>query len=136
MVVSVFSWGLFSVFSRKALQKTSPGLGMLYALSFGWLYASIPFLFSGGIGEIAGISATGWGNILLLGVFCSALAYLFWYDALKELQASEVGVFLYVNPVVAVLISALFLGESISVSMVAGGILVFLGVWFVNSGKK
>ncbi len=136
MVVSVFSWGLFSVFSRKALKKTPPGLGMLYALSFGWLYATVPFLFSGGLGEISGLSTIVWGNILFLGIFCSALAYLFWYDALKELQASEVGVFLYVNPVVAVLISALFLGESVSVSMIAGGILVFLGVWFVNAGKK
>ncbi len=134
MVVSVFSWGLFSVFSRKALQNL-PRAGHALRSFLRLVICFYSFSFSGGIGEIAGISATGWGNILFLGVFCSALAYLFSTTHRKELQASEVGVFLYVNPVVAVLISALFLGESISVSMVAGGILVFLGVWFVNSGK-
>ena len=136
MVVSVFSWGLFSVFSRKALRQTSPELGMAYALSFGWLFSTLPFLFSGGASEIPSISAGSWANILFLGVCCSALAYLFWYDALRELPASEAGVFLYINPVVAVLLSAAFLGETVTLSMIAGGVLVFTGVWFVNTKKR
>jgi RarD protein len=132
MVFSVFSWAFFSVLSRKALQQTSPDIGMTYALFFGWIFASVPFLVSGGTGEIAAVSAMAWGNILFLGIFCSALAYLFWYDALQLLPASEVGVFLYVNPVVAVVISAIFLGEPVTLSMIVGGALVFSGVWCVN----
>ena len=132
MVLSVFSWGLFSVLSRKALQKSEPALAMGYTLLFGWLYSSIPFFWTGGYREIPAIAPSGWANILFLGVFCSAAAYLFWYDALRELPASEVGVFLYVNPVVAVTLSVLFLGEPVTLSMIAGGALVFLGVWFVN----
>ncbi len=133
MVVSVFSWGFFSVLSRKALQRTSPELGMTYALTFGWLFSIIPFLVNGGLAELPSVSAKAWANILFLGIFCSALAYLFWYDALQVLPASEVGVFLYVNPVVAVIISALFLGESVTASMLFGGAMVFSGVWCVNS---
>ncbi len=132
MVFSVFSWGFFSVLSRKALQRTSPDLGMTYALTFGWLFATIPFLMAGGPAEVQAVSTKAWANILFLGVFCSALAYLFWYDALQALPASEAGVFLYVNPVVAVLISALFLGESVTPSMLLGGAMVFSGVWCVN----
>jgi drug/metabolite transporter (DMT)-like permease len=86
--------------------------------------------------EIPSISAGAWANILFLGVCCSALAYLFWYDALRELPASEAGVFLYINPVVAVLLSAAFLGETVTLSMIAGGVLVFTGVWFVNTKKR
>ncbi len=136
MVFSVFSWGLFSVLSRKALQNREPALAMGYVLLFGWLYSTIPFFWTEGYREIPSIAASGWGNILFLGVFCSAAAYLFWYDALRELQASEVGVFLYVNPVVAVTLSALFLGELLTPSMIAGGALVFLGVWFVNRRRR
>ena len=136
MVLSVFSWGLFSVLSRKALQKSEPSLAMGYTILFGWLYSSGPFFWTGGYREIPAIAPSGWANILFLGVFCSAAAYLFWYDALRELPASEVGVFLYVNPVVAVTLSVLFLGEPMTLSMIAGGALVFLGVWFVNRRRQ
>lgn len=136
MILSVFSWGLFSVLSRKALQKSEPALAMGYVLLFGWLYSSIPFFWTEGYREIPVIMVSGWANILFLGVLCSAAAYLFWYDALRELPASEVGVFLYVNPVVAVTLSVLFLGEPLTPSMIAGGALVFLGVWFVNRRRR
>lgn len=133
IVFSVFTWALFSVLSRKALRRTSPELGMAYALTFGWIFSTIPFILTRGVAEIPTISALIWANILFLGIFCSALAYLFWYDALQALQASEVGVFLYINPVVAVIISALFLGETVTFSMLSGGALVFFGVWCVNN---
>lgn len=133
MVASVFSWGFFSVLSRKALQQTPPELGMTCALTFGWLFSIIPFLVNGGLAELPTVSAKAWANILFLGIFCSALAYLFWYDALQVLPASEAGVFLYVNPVIAVIISALFLGEPVTASMLFGGAMVFSGVWCVNN---
>ena len=136
MVLSVFSWGLFSVLSRKALQNSEPALAMGYALLFGWLYSFLPFFWTEGYREIPAIAPSGWANILYLGVFCSAAAYLFWYDALRELPVSVVGVFMYVNPVVAVFLSVLLLGEPLTFSMIAGGSLVFLGVWFVNRSRR
>jgi drug/metabolite transporter (DMT)-like permease len=132
MVCSVFTWGLFSVLSRKALQRTATDIGMACAQLFGFLFATIPFVIMGGAAELPSISAKGWSNIIFLGLLCSGLAYLLWYDALKALPASEVGVFLYVNPVVAVIISALFLDEPVTAYMLFGGLLVFSGVWFVN----
>lgn len=132
MVCSVFTWGLFSVLSRKALQRTATDIGMACAQLFGFLFATIPFVIMGGAAELPSISVKGWSNIIFLGLLCSGLAYLLWYDALKALPASEVGVFLYVNPVVAVIISALFLDEPVTASMLFGGLLVFSGVWFVN----
>lgn len=136
MIFSVFTWGLFTVLSRRALRRTPPDLGMTYALSFGWFFSTVPFYFGGGPAELPGISAAAWINILFLGVLCSAISYLFWYDALLVLPASEAGVFLYINPVVAVILSAAFLGEAITFSMVCGGALVFAGVWFVNARQK
>lgn len=136
LVFSVFTWGLFSVYSRRVLQKTATDLAMTYVLTFGWIFATPLFLYAGGVAEIPAIPAPIWGNILFLGVFCSALAYLFWYDALRDLPASEAGVFLYVNPVVAIVLSAVLLGETLSLPMIGGGLLVFAGVWFVNSRPK
>ncbi len=134
MLTGILTWGTFSVFSRKALKNVDPGLAMLHAFAFGLLYATAVILWTGRYDEIPGITALVWGNILFLGIFCSGVAYVLWYDALQILPASEAGVFLYVNPVVAVLISTVFLGEPLTVPMLLGGLLVFAGVWFVNRG--
>lgn len=70
-----------------------------------------------------------------LGVFCSVAAYFFWYEVLRNLSAVEKGVFLYVNPVVPVVLSILFLEETVFSSMVTGDTFVFLETWFVSHQK-
>ena len=135
VVCSAFTWALFSVFSRKALKTIPPALAMFYVILSGWFFSSIPFLFQG-VREISKLDMAGWGSTLFLGVFCSALAYVFWYDALKLLPASEVGVFLYISPIVAVAVAWIFLGEPLLLSSIIGGGLVLTGARIVNYRKK
>ena len=69
---------------------------------------------------------------LFLGVFCSALSYIFYNDGLQALPASQVGAFLYLEPLVATLVAAVVLSEQIVLATLAGGALILLGVWQVN----
>ena len=78
------------------------------------------------------LSPDGWLSIIYLGVFCSALAYIFYNDGLKLLPISQVGAFLYLQPLVATLLAALLLSEEIMFATLAGGGLILLGVWLVN----
>ena len=72
-----------------------------------------------------------------LGVGCSGLAYLFWYDTLDRIDATQAGVFLYFGPLVTALLAWPMLGEAISGPMVAGGAAILVGVWMVNrAGPK
>ena len=70
-----------------------------------------------------------------LGVFCSGVAYIFWYDALKVLPVAQVGTFLYIEPVVTVIVSFLLLNEKITLAGLLGGVIILLGVWLVNRAK-
>jgi drug/metabolite transporter (DMT)-like permease len=60
------------------------------------------------------------------------LAYIFWYDALVVLPAAQAGVFLYIEPLVAVVVAAILLGEAITFASIIGGTIILLGVWLVN----
>ena len=73
---------------------------MFYVMAFGWAMTSIQFLSGPGIIEVGQLTLNGWLGIGFLGVFCSGLAYVFWYDALQIIPASQVGVLLYLEPVV------------------------------------
>lgn len=72
--------------------------------------------------------ATAWLALLYLAVFGSLLAFTCFAYCLNELPASTVGTYAYVNPVVAVILGSVFLGEALSAGLVAGAGLILLAV--------
>jgi drug/metabolite transporter (DMT)-like permease len=82
--------------------------------------------------EIAALSVNGWLGMTFLGVFCSGLAYIAWYDALQALSTAETGVFLYIEPLIAMVVAFFVLREAITVASLIGGGVILFGVWLVN----
>ena len=132
IILSAPNWALFSVMSRPILEKYSPLKVTFYTLFFGWLFISIQFLGTRSWTEFQQISAAGWSSIVFLGVFCSALAYIFYNEGVKVFTSTQVGIFLYFEPVVATLIAALLLSETFGWGSAIGAGLIIIGVWLVN----
>jgi drug/metabolite transporter (DMT)-like permease len=140
ILISAPNWAVFSVLSRGYLQGDSgrrPAARMIfYVMSIGWVFTSVQFLAGNGPGELAQLTLSGWLGIGFLGVFCSGLAYVFWYDALQVVPASQVGAFLYLEPLVTAAVAAALLGEEITAVSLLGGAVILLGVWLVNRPGK
>jgi drug/metabolite transporter (DMT)-like permease len=133
ILISAVNWAVFSVLSRRGLAAHPPARMMFYVMLFGWLFACLwLFGFGPGISEIPRITSTGWVSIIILGIFGSGLAYIAWYDALHVLPASQLGVFIYVEPLVTMIVAASLLSEAITTVSMIGGILTILGVYLVN----
>jgi drug/metabolite transporter (DMT)-like permease len=132
ILISTLNWAVFSALSRSGLKKHSSTLMMFYVMSFGWLFTTILFFAGAGISEVTSIPWDGWIAITFLGIFCSGIAYIFWYDALKVLPVAQTGAFLYLEPIITVIVAALVLQESIFVASLIGGITILIGVWLVN----
>jgi len=132
IILSAPNWALFSVMSRPILEKYSPLKVTFYTLFFGWLFISIQFLGTRSWTEFQQISVAGWASILFLGIFCSALAYIFYNEGVKVFTSTQVGIFLYFEPVVATLIAALLLSETFGWGSAIGAGLIIIGVWLVN----
>jgi len=73
-------------------------------------------------------------SLLVLGLICTALAYLTFYALVSEVGASRGTVFTYVNPVVSVFLGVTLLGEPLNAAMVAGFILILVGSWLSTGG--
>ena len=150
ILISAPNWAVFSILSRSRLQRYPAAWMMLYVMLTGWVLSTLPWLaqaggeYSGGLPwlgfpplqaalqELSRLSWQGWLAIIWLGLFASGLAYIAWYDALKVISAAQVGVLLYIEPLVAVVVSWLVLGEPIRpVALLGGGIILF-GVWAVQ----
>ena len=73
--------------------------------------------------------------ILILGVVHTGLAYLLYFSSLKELKGQTIAVMSYIDPISAVIISAIFLRERMGLLQIAGGVLI-LGSTLISELTK
>lgn len=85
-------------------------------------------LFGEDVSRLTGASMRAWGGVAYLAVFGSLVGFTAFAYCLNELPASTVGTYAYVNPVVAVILGALVLGEPVTPGLLAGGALILVAV--------
>lgn len=80
-------------------------------------------------------SATAVTSIVVLGVFCTALAMLFMFYLVSHAGPSRASVITYINPVVATLLGTVQLHERLGVAGTIAFALILLGSWLATRGK-
>jgi drug/metabolite transporter (DMT)-like permease len=75
----------------------------------------------------------GWLGTLFLGAVASALAYVVYSWALRELDASVVGAYFTLDPIVGVFTAVVFLGEGLSGRQIVGAVVALVGMWLAAS---
>ena len=73
-------------------------------------------------------------GILFGALFTSVIAYVLYNYAIKRVNANEIGIFLYIDPIITALIAVPLLGEKITPLFLIGSFFVFLGI-FVAEGR-
>jgi drug/metabolite transporter (DMT)-like permease len=80
--------------------------------------------------------ATAITSLVVLGVVCTALAFVAFFELLKEMPPTKATVITYFNPVVAVLLGVVWLGEQFKVATAVGFVLILSGSWLSNGSRR
>ena len=78
----------------------------------------------------------GWASVLYLVTIGSALAFTLYMFILQHLSATVTSLYTYINPIVALLLGWLLLGETLTIWIAIGMGITILGVWLVKQKKK
>lgn len=129
---AALSWAIYSIVLRKVNAYYSP-LFITRKTFFYGLLTAIPFLWAEP--EISDphilLRPQVISNLLFLGIFCSMIAYLVWAQTVKRLGAVKASNYLYFQPVVTMLFSALvFTDDPLTMVGCVGCALIIGGVWF------
>lgn len=73
--------------------------------------------------------------LIILGVVCSALAFVAFFTLIAEAGPSRASIITYVNPAIAVVLGVTLLGERITPATLAGLLLILAGSWFSTGGR-
>lgn len=72
-----------------------------------------------------------WALLLFVGLVHTGVAYALYFDSMKDLKAQTLAIFSYIDPIVAIILSALLLKENMGLYGVIGAVLV-LGSTFIS----
>lgn len=73
------------------------------------------------------ISTTGWISLVYLVLFSGILAYLIYFTLLDRVGPSQLNLVGYLEPMTAALVAWILLGETITLTMITGFVLIMLG---------
>jgi drug/metabolite transporter (DMT)-like permease len=94
--------------------------------------AYAPFAVASAPRRLSDVGPGAWTAVVVLGVLCSAVAFLVFFALLAEVGPSRTTVITYVNPAVAVLLGVLTLGEPLTPGLLVGFPLVLLGSYLAT----
>jgi drug/metabolite transporter (DMT)-like permease len=132
VLLSAVMWASFSVLNRYIVRDRPPTLITAGMMAFGTLFVLPVFIAQSGWKEISSVSAPVWVAVLLLGVFCTAIAYMLYAHALTLAPASRLAAIQTIEPLIAVVVAALTLGEVLTPALATGGAAILLGIYLVE----
>ncbi|HWJ84461.1 MAG TPA: DMT family transporter [Cellulomonas sp.] len=84
--------------------------------------------------EVPTVSSTV--SLVALGILCTAVAFIVFFALIAEVGPVRAPLFTYVNPVVAILLGVLIMGEQLTVGLLIGFPLVIVGCWLAATGGR
>jgi len=68
-------------------------------------------------------------NIAYLGIVSSGLAFILWQQSIEKIGSINASNYIYLVPLITAITGITFLGESLTLTMVIGGVLIILGLY-------
>ncbi|WP_223067933.1 DMT family transporter [Paenibacillus caui] len=130
-LASALSWCFGTVF----MKKKSDSVDIIWMTAMQLIIGSILLFISGFWAEK--FSAIVWNsafviNLLFISVFVIAIGWLVFFKLVQSGEASKVGSFTFLIPLLALGFSALFTGEHITVRLALGLLLILASILLVN----
>ncbi|RPD44497.1 drug/metabolite-transporting permease [Paracnuella aquatica] len=139
ILISLFAtwtWAVGTLYTKKHAASFNPyfSLGLQMTISGVVLYGTVTA--TGNDVSIKAIPWQSWAAIAYLTVFSSVAAFVAYLYALQRLPTAQVSLYAYINPVIAIVLSALFFSEPLTVFIIVGTLITLYGVWLVNKAVK
>ncbi len=125
------AWVTYTLLGKSILRGLSPLAASTYAALTGTAMLAIAAAGTGNL-IVPQASLQGWVSLVFLGVFGTAVAFVWFYEGVQAIGPARTAVFINLVPVAAVTFGVLLLGEPLELSMLTGGALVILGVFIIN----
>ncbi len=132
----VISWVSYSLIGKVIMGSLSPLVAVTYSAMVGTVLLVIPAWYTGVSQDLGNYAIMDWMSLFYLGFFGTVLGFFWYYQGIQRIGAMKASVFINFVPVSAIVLSFVFLDEPLTISLLAGGSLVILGVYTTNASDR
>ena len=136
--LAMISWGCYSALVKKIGEWNYPMIAATRRIYFYGILFLLPVLIQQHASWKPEIlkKPEVFSNFLFLGLGASALGFLMWNISTKWIGAVKTSVYIYVSPVVTVVLSMFVLHEKMTPASILGSVLIFIGLIISQRKKK
>ena len=137
VLLGSLAWAAGSLYARKAPAPSNALQGASMQMLAGATLLAVVGVAKGEVGEFSfgAASTSSWLALVYLITLGSLVGFSAYIWLLKVAPTHLVGTYAYVNPVVAVLLGSLWLGEPITLSILIGGAAIVVAVALIVSAR-
>ncbi len=136
-IFSSMTWALGNIYTkRQSSQEVNPYFSLSLQMLISGAVITVALGSTHQLSSWSTIPMNVWASIMYLVVAGSLAAYSCFLYALKHLPAEQVSIYAYVNPIVALFISHLFMEEPVTSILLVGTAIVLAGLYVLNIAFK
>ncbi len=136
IIINAISYTFYIILVKPMMTKYEPIMiiRMIFTIGF---FLILPFCFTEFVAvDWPALPGIAYGNLVLIVLFGTFLAYIMNLYGIKILGASVAGAYIYSQPILAASIAMIFLGETLTWPKVMAGALIAIGVYLSNSKSR
>ena len=135
MLLAMFSFSIYGVYSRRATQRYAPLLVTAYVFLFGLIQVTPLMLLENVYLDALSFSSRAWTGIVFMAVGSSVIGYLIQQVSIQRLGVNRTSLFINLVPLFAILFSYLVLGDPVTVINIVSAVIIGTAV-FLNTRMK
>ncbi|HIR96104.1 MAG TPA: DMT family transporter [Candidatus Coprenecus stercorigallinarum] len=136
-LAAALSWGFYNIFIRKLESRYDTVLISRKVFFYGLVTILPTFIYNPPHPAVLLSSGTAvWFSLLFLAVMASLVCFVLWNLVIKHIGVVKSSNYLYLNPVITCITSAIVLGEKITPVAVTGALCIMAGVWLSSRPRK
>ena len=133
VVLGGLAWAIGQILIRKLVDiKVMQVTAWVAVFAVPQLFAMSAIFENGQIEAIQGASQLVWWAVIYLGLVMTALGYFLWNSLIRNHDVGKVAPFLLLLPVFSLTGGIIFLGESPTLPMIFGGLIILFGVGLIT----
>lgn len=140
VLVSGLTWGGYAIvsseFYQKSINKDNSNPIIIFAVSnfFSVLVIALAMGITNQIPDITYITNEAWLSVIYLALGSTTIAFGLYIYASKSIPPTTINIILLFNVIIGIILSAILLGEILSILMIIGSFLIIIAIYL--AGKE
>ena len=132
IILNCLAFGIYVVTSKDIITRNGPFRSMMWVFIFSSVLCVPIAMWSLSAIDVNSITTNTWLLVAYISVFATAFPYILNAYAISKVSPTVVAVFIYLQPLIGVILATLFLGEAIGLAFAISAACIFAGVFLVS----